>query len=220
MFRTFFKRILFPFLKPLSDFYLNRTRKYTSHGLKIKILPSVFHPGLFISTELLLDFLEKKDLVGKSLLELGAGSGLVSLFAAKQKALVTASDINQKAIKTIQENSQINQLPLTVIESDLFDAFPPQTFDWIIINPPYYPQNPETEKEMAFFCGEDFQYFKKLFSQIKTFVHSDSLVYMILSEDCELKNIESIANLEGINWVIEEKKQKWGEWNYIFKLEI
>ena len=218
MFRKILKRILFPILKPLFDLYLNRTRTYSSHNLKIKVFPGVFHPGLYISTEILLDFLDQKPLPGKTFLELGAGSGLVSLFAAQKGARVTASDLNTRAVENIRKNSQINNLDLTIIHADLFDEFPPQVFDWIIINPPYYPKKPQNEKEMAFFCGENFEYFHKLFSQLKTFSHTNSFVYMILSQDCDLGKIESIANSSGIKWVIEEKRQKWGEWNYIIRL--
>ena len=220
MLRKLLKLLLYPILKPLSDLYLNRTRSYSSHGLKIKVLPSVFHPGLFISTELIIAFLEDKELDGKSFLELGAGSGLVSLFAAKKGAKVTSSDISQKAIENIKINSEQNNLPLTIIHSDLFDKFPQQPFDWIFINPPFYPKNPQNEKEMAFYCGEGFEYFIRLFAQIKDFIHEKTFIYMILSEDCDLKKIESIANSEGFQWVIEEKRQKWGELNFIFRIEI
>jgi len=55
----------------------------------------------------------------------------------------------------------------------LFDRIETKEFDYIIINPPYFPKNPNKEEEFAWFCGNDFQYFKKLFNQIGNYVNND-----------------------------------------------
>ena len=51
----------------------------------------------------------------------------------------------------------------------MFDKIEKVNFDYIVINPPYFPKNPKSEKEFAWFCGSDFEYFKKLFSQLKDY---------------------------------------------------
>ncbi|WP_163111277.1 methyltransferase, partial [Acinetobacter baumannii] len=66
--------------------------------ITIKIHPDVFPPQLTFSTKILLDFVNEMNLDNKTFLELGCGSGIISLLAAKKKALVTASDINQTAL--------------------------------------------------------------------------------------------------------------------------
>ena len=70
----------------------------------------------------------------KTFLELGAGSGLISICAAQKGAAVTATDINPVAIQYLQKNSLANNVSLRVIESDLFKTIAAQQFDFIAIN--------------------------------------------------------------------------------------
>ena len=158
------------------------------------------------------------DLKNKSLLELGAGTGLISIFAAKQNANVTASDINSTAIKNIKLNAEKNRVELNIIQSDLFDSIPSQNFDYIIINPPYFPKEPKDENEQAWFCGSDFRFFKNLFKQIDNYICDSTNVIMILSEDCEIEMIKSIAKENSFVLNEIQKTKVWNEWNYLFKV--
>ena len=117
MMNNFVRTILRP-LPLLVRWYLSKKRIYRTHGLTIEVSPGVFHPGLFFSTEFLLQFISQKKLENKSLLELGAGSGLLSLKAAQQGAIVTATDISTKAVENIRSNSMINSIPISVIQSN------------------------------------------------------------------------------------------------------
>src|SRR5688572_15565896 len=105
--------------KPLLVKYLSGTRSYTYEGIVLEIPPQVFHPGFFSSTKLLLRHISNENLKQKTLLELGAGSGLISMYATKKGARVTASDINPVAIKYLQRNAERNQVQLNIIYSDL-----------------------------------------------------------------------------------------------------
>jgi release factor glutamine methyltransferase len=174
---------------------------------------------LFFSTKNLLKFLEEEDLTNKTLLELGAGSGLISVFATKKKAKVTASDISYFAVQNIKENFKINNSDARVIHSNLFEKIPPDKFDYIIINPPYYNKTPMDEKDYAWFCGEDFQYFRILFTQIPQFIKEDSKVIIILSEVCEIDRIREIASEKNFELIEVKRIRNWREWNYIFRIK-
>jgi len=130
-----------------------------------------------------------------------------------------ASDINPTAIENARLNAKKNGVKVTTYLSDLFSEIPAQQFDFIIINPPYYPKAPQNMAEEAWFCGEDFEYFEKLFSSIDPWFHEDSEVLMILSEDCEIERIRNIAVRHGFKMTKVIEKKKWGEWNYIFRLD-
>lgn len=217
--RTIIKRLLYPVL---SRWYKRKTEKvqhYTRYGIQLSILPSVFHPGYFLSTNLLVEFLKTQPIPGKRLLELGAGSGLVAFYAAKQGAHVTATDINPQAIAGLQQNALKNQLPITVVQADLLEGLSLNDYDYIIINPPYYPKNPSDASEVAFYCGEDFGYFTRLFSQLaEQSLKASTQVFMILSEDCRISHIFSLAKLAGIgNETVREIKRR-GERNFIYRL--
>jgi len=216
--KSVIKRILFPILKFVYNIYASKERSYSYKGINVRVMPGVFHPGLFFSTKLLLEYISQNELNGKTVLELGAGSGLISIYCARQNANVTASDINAIAIKNIIKNSELNNVKLEVIESDLFDKIAMRKFDYIIINPPYFPKDPKDEEERAWFCGSDFQYFKKLFAQLDYYRTKETFVLMILSEDCDLQRISSIANENHFSLSIVFQKKVFGEANYIFRI--
>ena len=90
--RKIVKKIAFPFLHRWYQLKTKSISIYSRYGLKISVLPGVFHPGVFLSTNLIISYLKTRELDGKFFLELGAGSGLISLFAAKSGAKVTATD--------------------------------------------------------------------------------------------------------------------------------
>ena len=173
--------------------HLRKPRSYTYLGINVIVLPGVFHPGFFHSTKIILNYLNEISLKGNSFLELGSGTGIIAVSAALKHANVTAVDISQEAVKNTILNQRNNEVEMNVIQSDLFENVNPVPFDWIVINPPYYPSNASTEAEYAWYCGSDHQYFQKLFSQLERFVHAQSKVLIVLSEVCDLKKIFTIA---------------------------
>jgi len=212
-------RIIHPFLRVFVKYYFTKPRRYNYKKIKGVVIPKVFHPQLTISTKILLDYIDKEDLENKSLLELGCGSGIISTLAASKKAKVMASDINVQALENALLNADKNKVKIETVNSNLFQKIPQQEFDYIIINPPYYPKTPQNVEEKAWFCGGEFEYFKDLFSTLYAYFNNASEVIMILSEDCEIETIKEIAlqNKIAFKQVLETKK--WGEKNYLFQLE-
>jgi release factor glutamine methyltransferase len=211
-------KYLTPVLRPVYRKYLSRTRPFSFKNIRVFVRPGVFFPGFIFSTKLFLQFIEQLDLKKKTLLELGAGSGVISLFAASRGAVVTASDINPLAVQNICENATMNKTELTIIESDLFERISQSNFDYIIISPPYYPKDPVDYNDMAWFCGKNFEYFERLFQQLPGFYDHSTQVLMILSEDCNILRIKEIAASNGFGFHLLFQKKKLGEWNYIFRL--
>ncbi len=218
--RKIFKKVIYVLLFPINKWYSSSERKTIIDGISIKVNPGVFHPALFFSTKYLLGWLKRQALQNLTVIELGAGSGLLSIYAAKQNAIVTAIDISENTCNNVKENCEKNDVSVKIIQSDLFTDIPWQQFDLILINPPYYPKNPITENEYAWFCGENFEYFHKLFFQMKQFVNARSKAIMVLSEDCNLGVIESLALKNGFKWQMIERKKIWFEENYLFEISL
>lgn len=206
-------------MKRFSEKYFSKERNYSYKGYEFVVLPDVFQPYFTLSTKILLNFLGKKKLQNKSLLELGCGTGIISAYTALMGAKVASSDINPEALKNARINAAKHNIDTTIIHSDLFKDIESQIFNFIIINPPYYPKDAQNDKEKAWFCGANFEYFERLFNEIKPYQNEESEVYMILSIDCELEKIQSIGLKNQINMDEVLKIKKWGEWNYIYKLE-
>jgi release factor glutamine methyltransferase len=217
--QNFFKRIVSFFLVPLTKWYLRKERSFTYRNIEVKVLPGVFHPGFFFSTKFLLEFLSKQNLADKTFLELGCGSGLISIAAAKAGAYVTALDLSKTALENTTYNAKKNHIDIEIIHSDLFNDLKKKSFDWIIINPPYYPRPAVNETELAWHCGPNFEYFTKLFQGITDYMHASTRTIMVLSQDCDIKKIISIAGNNGLSFEQIETKKVWlDQRNFLFSI--
>lgn len=131
--------------------YLAGTKKVLKNSQKIKkpywvtiakkkfiILPNVFSPKYFFDTE----FFAKNINVDKDekFLEIGPGSGVISVFAALNGAKVTAIDINPQAVKNTIKNAKIHNVEkrVKVYQGNLFSPLAiDEKFDIIFWNTPF-----------------------------------------------------------------------------------
>ena len=89
-------------------------------------------------TFLLAENLEIKK--GQSVLEIGTGSGLVSMYASLLTDDVTATDINFNALELAEKNFKLNNIETINLEfGDLFEPVKDKKFDVILFNTPYLP---------------------------------------------------------------------------------
>ena len=115
-------------------------------GIPIVVFPGVFHPGLFLSSPLLLDAIEDLELeTGSLVLDLGTGTGICAVSIAPKGARVAATDISPIAVRCARANVLINSLEdrVRVFEGDLFQPVEKQRFDLVVFNPPYYERKAE-----------------------------------------------------------------------------
>jgi len=209
-------------LRPLPWFlkwYLSKEREYRYEDLSIVVMPGVFHPGLFHSTTMLLQYIDTQLLTG-SFLEVGGGTGIVSILAARKGVDVVVTDISKKAVDNIHQNATKNSVSITIIQSDLFENMVEKKFDWIVVNPPYYPRKPDKEEDYAWYCGEQHEYFLKFFQGVNRFIKPESHIIMVLSEVCDLSTIYKIASGYGFTFVKIAEKSVWVDGkNYVFQIK-
>ena len=192
---------------------------YRYKDLLLEIPPEVFHPGFFFSTQLLLQYISNLSLQKKEFLELGCGSGLISMIAAQKRAVVTATDINPVAVEFLAKNCLVNNLELQIIQSDLFNDIPVKHYDIIAINPPYYKKAPVTFRDHAWFCGERGEYFSRLFESMHRYVHADTEILMVLFDGCDMEMINDFAAENNFVLICIYSKQNILEKNFIYKIE-
>ncbi len=204
--RTLIKHIVGKTYRPLLEKYLSATRVYRQKGLRLLIPAEVFHPAFFTSTKMLLKEIETLELKDKHFLELGAGSGMIAMVAAKNGAIVTASELNLTAIRYLKINAASNKLPVRIIGSDVFENIPVQQFDIIAVNPPYYLKDPLSDKELAWYCGKNGEFFQRFFGCLDQYCHPLTKILMVLCDGCDLDMIASQASKN--NWTMKRIKTK------------
>jgi release factor glutamine methyltransferase len=115
-------------------------------GFRLRVRPTVFHPRFFLSSEYFAKFLDGLDLRGKSVADIGTGSGILALAAARAGAAeVLALDINPHAALSALENAQANGLGDRVSAAcmNLLAALPVRPlFDVILSSPPKHAGEP------------------------------------------------------------------------------
>lgn len=100
-------------------------------------------------------FIESLDIrKGEKVLEVGCGSGVVSIHCALNGADVKCGDINPHAVELARKNAEQNGIVLDVRETTTYSAFP-EKFDTILFNLPYLPVEEEGELAKAWSGGSD-----------------------------------------------------------------
>ena len=83
---------------------------------------------------------------------------------------------------------------------------------------PYYKRQPKAEAEFAWYCGEDSEYFVKLFTELPLYIHQQSKVIMVLSDDCDIAQINSIAQKNNFLMVLGKKYFRFWETDYVYEI--
>ena len=158
-------------------------------GVPLLVLPEVFNPALMRSGAFLARAIADRSPAswqGLSVLDLGTGSGVGAVFAAKRGAQVTALDINPEAVRCAQINARLNYQEdrIQVLQGDLFDPLGGRRFDLILFNPPFYRGRPIHNLDYAW---RGLGIFERFSAQLGHMLTPDGRALLILSThgDCD-----------------------------------
>lgn len=180
-------------------------------------------------TQLLVDISKKFINKNSTILEIGTGSGIISIMLSllTLNKNITAVDISEKALDVAKINaSKYNiQQDITFIQSDIYKNIN-KKFDFIISNPPYIPiiekQNLQIEVKnfepnVALFASDihGIEFYEKIIREASLYlnnkvgsgiifelgINQDKLVYNLLKK-YNYKKIQLYKDLSGINRVI------------------
>src|SRR6185312_2335576 len=129
------------------DFIVERV-----HGVPILVLPSVFNPKRLRTGEFFASQLDVR-VIGHhaEVLDMGTGSGVCGVFAARHARRVVAVDINAAAVRCAAINALLNNVEqrLEVRHGDLFAPVATERFDLILFNPPFLIDAPRNDRDRA-----------------------------------------------------------------------
>lgn len=164
----------------------NRTAFTDVAGLRLQVGPGVFHPKIFLTSKFFAEFLQRQDFSGRSVVEVGTGSGILALSAAKAGAAsVLALDINPEAVATATANATLNGLPqVEARHSNLFSAVDEsEKFDVVLSSPPSFGGEPKSMADRAWHAGPGYRDILPLFDQAAARLKPGGVMYLLISSD-------------------------------------
>ncbi len=132
---------------------VGRTVLESIDGVPLVVLPQVLNPRVFRTGAWLAQAVPPAaaPAATRRALDMGTGSGIGAIFAARRGYRVTALDINPHAVRCARVNALLNGLDqqIDVRQSDLFDAVAGERFDLVLFNPPFFPGTPRDPLDAA-----------------------------------------------------------------------
>jgi release factor glutamine methyltransferase len=173
-------------------FILPRRRSVQWMGVALVVEPGVFHPRLYFTTSILGRHVRGRFLHGRSVLDLGTGSGALGLLAARGGARVLAVDCDPVAAFCAAANAARNGLTsrVSVLCGDLCDALSHTVlFDLVIWNPPFYPESVGNRRPAFWFAGENYSVLQRSARQIAPRLRPEGVLLLLLSSDMDEERV-------------------------------
>ncbi|GAC1672260.1 MAG: hypothetical protein NVS9B2_19870 [Steroidobacteraceae bacterium] len=129
------------------DFRLERIQ-----GAPLVVIPSVFNPKVPRTGEFLASHIDSRLLHDDSdVLDMGTGSGVCAIVAARLARRVVAVDINPEAVRCAGINCLLNHLEqkVDIRHGDLFAPVVTERFDLVVFNPPFLRGSPRDDRDRA-----------------------------------------------------------------------
>jgi release factor glutamine methyltransferase len=180
-------------------------RKYQSvvleqvGGWPLLVMPDVFNPKLLRSGEFLVQHLQRENLRGRRVLDLGSGSGAAGVAAAHAGCDVVAVDINPSAVRCTRINALLNNVEIDAREGDLFASVQGERFDVVLFNPPYYRGVPGSALDHAWRSPDLIERFS---ANLAAHLTERGYALLVLSSDGEQRGFLSALERAGFQCTV------------------
>jgi len=155
-------------------------------------------------------------------LEIGSGSGYVSLLLAKKypTAEYFCLDLNPIASITTKKNAQLNNLSLNVISSDLFSSLKiSRVFDIILFNSPYLPIYEDGLLSKAWSGGlGGLEIVRNYLERLDEYLKLNGSSYLVISSKTDLKELDRLLTDLKLVWEIIDSLKEGGEKIILYKI--
>lgn len=206
---------------------------FKGESIPIDVYPTVFPPKSDYSVSSKTLYTNLGNLKNKKVLDIGCGSGIESIIAAKLGAKkVDAVDVNDIAIDCTEHNIRLNSLEdiVSAFFSDIFSNIHSKDYDVVIANLPIVNFDAEDNRINNALYDNNFELHRRLFEEVGDYMKEDGFLTFThanlqsMGSDNPLEDFEDIEeliskyNLEimdkvsyedmGYNWVNYKIKTK------------
>ena len=169
------------------------------HGKPLVVLPNVFSPKYSEDSKVFSREVPKL-VSGKSLLEIGTGTGIVALHASLRGAKkIVATDINREAVRNAKANFRKYGLKASIRHGSLFKPIKKgEKFDIIFWNHPFNRTSYKT-KDILLRSGLDHNYadLKGYFMEAKKHLTTSGMVLLGTGSIARISEVRRIAKAAG-----------------------
>lgn len=168
--------------------FINKTelRKYHIQGIdfELEVNSKIFPPsphGSFFAENIKIN-------KGDKVIDIGSGSGILGILAAKLGGIVCATDSDKDAVEITLKNAERNGVEINAKLGEYFGPFEGEKFDVIIANLPQeivhepYQKSIGDKLNKTISGGRDGnEQFLKMFDMAKNYMHEKSRLYVIVN---------------------------------------
>jgi len=191
-------------------------------GFRLAIGPTIYDPRFYRAPAYFAEFIRGLDLADKNVADVGTGSGIQALSAARAGAAkVLAIDVNPHAALAAAANARENGFAQRVlaIASDLFSAISPATkFDVIVSNPPFCDGKAWDVADRAWRAGPQYRDIAPFFLQARERLAPDGIMYLILTSMSDLEFLGALVQQAGFDAKIVRHRRVLLETMIIYEL--
>lgn len=164
------------------------------YGYKINVNKKVLIPRFETETlvEKTIKYIKKYKLTKGSLIDLGTGSGCISIVLKKEleHLNISALDISKKALTVAKKNAKQNKADITFIHDNIYKFNPINKYDILISNPPYVKEtdkvseNIKYEPKKAIYANDSgLEYYKHIIKTCRKYLNKKNIIAFEIGYD-------------------------------------
>lgn len=162
-----------------------------------------------------------KDYAKGSVLDMGTGSGILAIEAAKFADSVVACDIDADLIKDLKVKFEKNK-KIQFDHSNLFDSFKTNArlqnkkFDLIVFNPPYLPEDKGIKDKEIYGGKKGYEIIANFLKNAKKYLKKDGRILLLFSSLTNKKQVDGLIEKNKLKFKLIDKKRIFFEELYVY----